>query len=141
MQPRSVRAVLTVAYLAIACSSTDTVGTSNLLAGTYVASVFVVTPTGQSAVDVLAAGGSLSITIKTSGTTSGSLNIPSSVTGGAPLTASMAGTAIITSLTVEFDQTADTFVRDLIWSRAGTLLTVVDQPAGGASYSITLLRQ
>jgi len=100
-----------------------------------------VTPAGQSPINVLAAGGSLRITVESSGATSGSLVIPSSVTGGAQFTASMAGTAVITALTVQFEQSADTFVRDLTWSRVGILLTVTDQAAGSATYTITLLHQ
>lgn len=138
---RSSRAALAIAALAVSCGGTETVGPSSLLAGTYAAIVFDVTPLGQSQVSVLAAGGSLSITIDASGTTSGSLLIPGSVTGGAPFTANMAGTAIITALTVEFDQGADTFVRDLTFARVALALRVVDQTVGDATYSITLARQ
>jgi hypothetical protein len=123
------------------CGGSDTVGTSNLLAGTYVAIIFTVTPSGQAPIQVLDAGGSLRIEIAASGSTSGTLSLPASVTGGAPLNASMAGTASVTALTVEFTQDADTFVRDLLWSRVETALVVVDQPVGGAQYTITLVRE
>ena len=141
MSTRFLRIALCCALTAGACSGDETVGSSNFLAGTYEATLFVVTPTGQSPIDVLAAGGSLSITVEASGATSGTLFVPASVTGEAPLTASMAGTASINALTVEFDQTADTFVRDLTWYREGTALTVVNQSAGGATFSISLVRQ
>lgn len=141
MQARSSRAVAMLAALVIACAGSETAGSSNLLTGTYAAVIFDVTPTGQAPVNVIGAGGSLSITIDASGATTGTLNIPSSVTGGAPLVASMAGTATITALTVEFDQSADTFVRDLTWTRTGTALSVMAQAAGSATYTITLVHQ
>lgn len=83
MRSRSICSALIIAASALACGGLDTVGNSNLLSGTYLATIFLVTPTGQSQADVLAAGGSLSITIDESGNTTGSLNIPGSVTGGA----------------------------------------------------------
>ncbi|HEY9382769.1 MAG TPA: hypothetical protein VIP80_04570 [Gemmatimonadales bacterium] len=141
MQTFSFRVALVLGLAAPACGGDDTVGSSNLLTGTYQATLFVVTPTGQAPIDVLAAGGSLSISIAASGATSGTLSLPASVTGGAALSESMAGTASITALTVHFTQDADTFVRDLTWLRVGTALTVVDQPAGAATFSISLAHQ
>jgi hypothetical protein len=140
MQARMVGLALIAAAAGVGCGGSDTVGSSNLLAGTYVAIIFDVTQSGQAPIDVLAGGGSLRIKIEGSGTTSGTLSIPASVSGG-PLNASMAGTASVTALTVEFTQDADTFVRDLVWSRFETALVVQDQPAGGAQYTITLIRE
>jgi hypothetical protein len=134
------RLALAVVSVAPACTVGDTLDAS-FLTGTYAATVFVVTPVGQAPLNVLAAGGTLSITINSSGTTSGSLNVPASVTGGTAFTASMAGTATITALTVQFSQDADTFVRDLVWSRVGTELQVVNQTAGNSSFTITLTHQ
>jgi hypothetical protein len=122
----------------VACGSTDS---SNTLAGTYSANVFTVTPAGQAPINVLAAGGSLSITIAASNSTSGSLAIPASINGGTAFNADMAGTASVSGSTVHFQQSADTFVRDLTWSHAGTTLSVTNQTAGSASYTITLTRQ
>lgn len=135
------RFALAALSVATACTIGDTLGSSNFLTGSYAASIFVVTPTGQAPLNVLAAGGTLSITITSSGATSGSLNVPASVTGGSAFTASMAGTATITTLTVQFSQDADTFVRDLVWSRVGSELRVVDQVAGNSSFTITLTHQ
>ena len=140
MVKRLLGAALLAGGLGTACGGIDLVGNSTLAAGTYVATVFLVTPPGEQQVNVLGAGGSLSIAISTSGSTSGSLNIPASVSGG-PLTASMAGTATVTELTVEFDQDADTFVRDLNWARVGTAIQVGNVSAGGALFTITLQRQ
>jgi len=141
MPTRSWPLLLALAAAAPACTGGETLGSSNFLTGTYTASIFVVTPTGQAPINVLAAGGVLSITIAADGSTSGTLNVPASVTGGAPFIASMAGTATVTPLTVRFSQNADTFVRDLTWSRVGVALSVVDQVAGGSSFTITLLHQ
>jgi hypothetical protein len=116
----------------------------NPLAGVWAATQFLVTPTGQSQLDVLAAGGSLTITIFPDNATSGSLSVPASVTGGAPIMASMAGVSSLNSAETEvtFDQAADTFVRDLTWQRASaSSLTVTNQVAGSAAFSITLSRQ
>ncbi|HLB54570.1 MAG TPA: hypothetical protein VJK71_05640 [Gemmatimonadales bacterium] len=125
----------------VGCAGLDTVTGTTLYVGTYTATAFGITPAGQSAIDVLAAGGSLSITITKNGSTTGLLNLPSSVTGGAPVMASMAGTAEITGLTVQFQQTADTFVRDLVWSRIEGVLMVAELSVGGATYNIALVRQ
>ena len=134
------RTLLGVLVAALACSGSEMVGSSTLAAGTYRADLFVVTPQGEAAIDVLGAGGSLVITIKADGTTTGSLTVPASVTGGAALNASMSGTATVTELTVTFDQEADTFVRDLTWSRVEGTISVINQVAGGASFTITLRR-
>jgi hypothetical protein len=123
----------------LACG--DGTSPSTSLAGSYVATDFRVTPTGQASIDVLGAGGTLSIAIAANNTTTGSLNVPGSVTGGAPFTASMAGTAMLSGSTVTFQQSADTFVRDLSWTRSGTTLSVTNQAAGSATYTIVLMRQ
>jgi hypothetical protein len=137
---KQLAAVLLAGVLGTACSGNDLVGNSTLMAGTYSATVFTVKPDDAAEINVLGAGGSLTITISKSGATTGSLHVPASVEGG-PLTASMAGTASVTELTVEFDQEADTFVRDLTWSRAGTAIQVANYPLAGAVYTVTLQRQ
>ncbi len=124
----------------LGCLHTEFVTGTNFVTGTYAAAFFRITPAGQAEINVLAAGGSLSIVIRSDGTTTGGLSIPASVTGGAAFSASMEGTADVGGLTVTFDQEADTFVRDLSWSRIGNSLEVRDQTVGGATYSITLNR-
>ena len=114
------------------------------VAGTWVATQFRITPTGQAQIDALAAGGTLTITIATNNSTSGTISLPASVTGGAALNASMAGTASLNGANTEvtFTQAADTFVRDLTWQRVGnTSLSVSNQTAGSASFTITLTKQ
>jgi hypothetical protein len=43
--------------------------------------------------------------------------------------------------TVHFQQSIDTFVRDLTFTIVGTSLQATNQVAGGASFTITLTRQ
>ena len=52
----------------------------------------------------------------------------------------MEGTARVNTTTVEFDQAADTFVRDLTWTRGNMTLTVQNQTVGGATWNIILSR-
>ncbi len=137
---RRISTTLAVASVLAACGS-DTPTQANTLAGSYRATTFRVTPTGQSAMDILAQNGTFTITVGADNATTGSLFLPASVTGGAALTASMAGTAVRTGSSIQFQQLADTFVRDLVWTVSGNALTVVDQEAGSARFTITLARQ
>lgn len=137
---RRIPATLAIASMLSACGG-DTPTETNVLAGSYRATTFRVTPSGQAATDVLAQSGSLTITIGTDNATSGSLVLPASVTGGTALTENMAGTAVRTGNAVQFQQAADTFVRDLTWTVSGNALTVADQAVGSARFTITLARQ
>lgn len=136
----AVSVILLVAFVG-ACSSTNVTTPGDSVAGSYVATAFMVTPTGQSPIDVLQAGGSLRITIAADSTSTGSLHIPASATGSTDFVADMTGTALVTASTVSFDQAADTFVRDLTWTRTANTITVTNQAAGSASFTITLSRQ
>jgi hypothetical protein len=89
---------------------------------------------------VLARGGSFTLTIGTDNRTSGTLSVPATVTGGEALTASMAGTAVRSGNTVRFEQSADTFVRDLRWTVDGRTLRAENQTAGAGTFTITLTR-
>lgn len=134
-----------LAGVGVAAGCGDSYGSSDSpVAGTWVATQFQITPTGQAQIDALAGGGTLSITISAANTTTGALSLPGSVTGGSALNASMAGTASLNSASTEvtFTQAADTFVRDLTWQRVGnTTLRVSNQVAGGASFTVTLTKQ
>src|SRR5215207_492693 len=65
---------------------------SDVLAGSYTATSFLVTPSGQPTVDVIAKGGSLLITIAADSSTTGLLSLPAGVLSPQGGTASMAGT-------------------------------------------------
>jgi hypothetical protein len=142
---RRTSVTLAVVSLLAACAS-DAPTETETLAGAYRARVFRVTPPGQAEIDVLAAGGSLTITVGEDNVTSGSLSLPASVTGESALTESMAGTVERTVTSSEsvanfqFRQTADTFVRDLVWARNRDVLSVSNQSAGGARFTIMLAR-
>ena len=121
-----------------ACNDTTTPDDAPL-AGTYSATYFRVTPSGEGEIDVLLNGGELNIVIAENNTTSGRLILPANVNGG--LTASMAGTAALSGSTVTFQQVLDTPVRDLSWERTSGGLSVTDQSIEGTLYTITLTRQ
>ncbi len=125
--------------LATACGG-DSTKPNPTIEGSYTATVFNVVPQGLAAVNVLAAGGSLSITIAASGATTGTLSVPASAAGGTAFSASMAGTATLTGPTISFSQGADTFVRDLRWAFADKTLSVQNQTVGAATFTITLTR-
>ncbi len=145
----SATVMVTAAVVVLSCGSpTEGCGCAPApapITGAWIATQFLVTPTGQAQIDVLAAGGSLTITVEYSQATSGSLSIPASINGGTPLNASMAGTATYNYNTARttFTQAADTFVRDLSWQLNGgkTTLSVTNQTAGSASFTITLTKQ
>jgi hypothetical protein len=137
---RAMRAVLllSVAGLATACDSTDP---SSSIAGTWVATSFIVTEVGEPTIDVLALGGGLSIAIAGNSTTTGTLTIPGELLGGGPdFTVSMAGTAVHNGNTVEFNQAADSFVRDVAWTLQGNTLHGTRTDAG-VTVDVTLTRQ
>ena len=136
------RALLAAALLTggvLACGDDSTAPTSGV-AGSYAATTMTRTPSGGSAVDVLAAGGSLTIQLKSDGTTTGQLVIPASLNGGQQLTASMAGTWTQTGSTVTFSQSADTFVRDMPFTVAGSTLQG-DKTFGSDRVVVVLTRQ
>jgi hypothetical protein len=134
-------AIVLLAAISACGSSSDTTRPAGSIAGSYVATAFSVTPSGQPAIDVLTAGGSLHITVAADSSTTGTLDVPASVTGSTDFVGDMTGSASVATSTVQFQQTADTFVRDLTWTRNGTSLTVVNQTAGSAAFTITLTRQ
>ncbi len=123
--------------LLLVAGCSDTIGPESL-AGTYVATEF--TLTGQVSGDVLAAGGSLSITLNADGTTSGSVFVPAALNDGEDFTASLAGTFTVADGSITFTQDADTFVRDITWEVDVTLL----RGAGtfsGVTITVVLTRQ
>lgn len=129
--------MLFVAALSAACDKSTRPGS---LVGTWVATTFQITEAGQAPVDVLAAGGSLTITIAPDMSTTGLLTIPGSVVGGSDVSVSMAGTVILAGNTVEFQQLADSFVRDLGFRVSGRTMRA-GQTIAGVALDLTLTRQ
>jgi hypothetical protein len=115
---RLMRYVLVPALaLASACENSLSIE-PDVLAGNYTATSFVVTQTGQSAVDVLAKGGSLSINIAADSTTTGLLSLPAGVLSPTGGTADMTGR--ITRLSdgsFKFTQSANSFINQLTWQQ------------------------
>ena len=114
------------------------------LVGTWLATTFRVTPTGQGEKDVLGAGGTLGLNIVPVDSTflaTGTVILPASVTGGAALIASLAGPAVRTGNTVRLTPTADSFVRDLVFTLVENRLEAVNQVVGGTRYDVILTRQ
>jgi hypothetical protein len=135
---RFFQAVLLIVLVAGCSESTAPL---SALPGTYTATIFRVTPDGQSAIDALAGGGSLTISIAEDLTTDGVLHLPDAVSELGDFSASMAGTATVDGSVVKFVQPADSFVRDLEWSRRSSALEVSEQTAGAATFTIRLTRQ
>lgn len=108
----------------------------------YLATTFIVTRTGESPQDVVAAGGQMSIVLHREGFTSGMLVVPASITDPEPaISADMAGTWVQTGNTIHFQQQADTFVRDATWTiGSGTLTTSFTEPGGTVEVTLTLVQ-
>ena len=129
--------LLLVAVAVSACGDSNE-PSGSALAGSYSATTLRVTPTGEAPIDVLASGGSLTLTIDAENQVTGNLTIPPSIDGG--INESMAGTAVVSGSSVQFDQTADTFVRDFTFEIAGSQLRA-DQTLSDARYEVILARQ
>ena len=114
---RRVRRLALLPALALAASCENSVSiTADVLAGNYAATAFVVIPTGQPAVDVLAKGGSLVINIAADSTMTGQLIIPEGIPGTQAGTADMKGRVFQRpDGTFRFDQVESTFVEALVW--------------------------
>jgi len=125
--PAHTRFWLVVLATLVGCGSDALAPTLRNVAGTYVATVLL--GPGD---DVLAAGGSLTLTLGVDGSVAGSFFIPASL--GGPTTADMAGTFTLSGNTVTFSQAADTFVRDVTWTwEDGILEANWDTGVGSAS--------
>ena len=106
------------------------------LTGTYIATTMLITPEGGETVDLLADGASLTITFGSGYTMTGTLSMPDE-----ELEESMDGTYLRRRNTLEFVQTADTFVRDLTWAIGTNTLTASDQTLQDVEFEIVLTRQ
>ena len=97
------------------------------------------TPTNKPPIDVLARGGSLTMNITATNTTTGTLVIPQDVFGSA-VNVSMAGTVAKNGYAVKFTQSVDTFVRTVGWlAGGGTIATDVND--GSSRIEVMLTRQ
>ena len=127
--------------LFLACGD-STPPPGNSATGNYTATSFVTTGTsGQR--NEIQAGSTLVLNLNPNGTTSGHLHIAAS-TGSPALDADMVGTWTQAGTTVNIDQSADTFVRDMPFEFgpdiAGGWLLDGDQGFSGTRVQITLKR-
>jgi hypothetical protein len=133
-------AVATMTAAFAACGGDDPEQPTSL-AGTYAATTLLFTPPDRPQIDVLAQGGALTLTIAADNRTSGTLSVPASAAGGTAFTASMAGTAVREGGLVHFEQSADSFVRDLVFTVGPNTLTARQTLSAGTGYTVTLTKQ
>jgi hypothetical protein len=134
-------AAVLASSLSVACNGTEApiIPNQNIV-GSYVATRFIVTPTGKPAINVLTLGGALTIDINASKQTTGALTMPAGVFGPDAVNQSMAGTVEQSGYTVVFVQAANTFIRSVEWlAGGGTIQTDVSD--GSARIEVTLTRQ
>ena len=128
--------------LFLGCSDSLSPGTS--VVGKYDAIILVTTPSGGSARNELQAGGSLTITLNSDGSTSGHLHLAAN--GLTPVfDADMAGTWAQNGDVVTFTQAADTFIRNMTFTiqRISTSVAflVGDQVFSGTRINLTLAHE
>jgi hypothetical protein len=138
---RPLRALFALALLLAAPSGCRRATDPDPLVGTWLATTFQVTPSGQGMINALTSGGTLGLNIANNFVVTGTLILPPAVTGGAPSTASLAGTAVRTGNSVQFTQSADTFVRNLTFTLVENRLEAANQVVAGTTYDIVLTRQ
>lgn len=110
--------------------------------GSYEATTFETTENGETT-DQLAAGAEFTITLTSDGTTTGNLFVPGGAEDGGDLDASLAGTWTFNGNghTVEFDQDADTFVRDMTFTATrsgGGVQLEGEESFGGPTITVVL---
>jgi len=79
------------------------------------------------------------MSLAANGTTTGHLFLPGADTGGADFNADMAGTWMLSGDTIQFDQTADSFVRDMPFLAGENRLTG-DHTFGGVRVRLVLTK-
>ena len=135
---RAVLPALLIATILAGCGDSTT--PNEEVAGAYAATTFIYTSTGQAPQDVLAAGGSLAITLGEDASTTGTLLVPDAITGSGNLIESMEGIFVRSGATLTFDQPADTFVRNVTWAIGNGTLTGTYANADG-SVQVVLSRE
>lgn len=115
------------ALAATACGDDDSTNPpdDNTIAGTYVATTFIVTQDGVPT-DELERGAAIELTLNDDSTTAGTLFVPGGNEDGTDLVADLTGTWSLDGNTVHFAfaQASDTFIGDVPFTaRGGTLAT------------------
>jgi hypothetical protein len=113
-------ATVAAAVLLAACSD-STAPTMRSVAGSYSATSFTVTESGGTT-NILAAGGSITLTLTAAGVTSGRLFVPGGAEDGGDFDEALTGTWTLQDSTVTLEHDADTFLRDMTFTVRGQQL-------------------
>lgn len=141
--PRRARRLRSLALLAalaapLACGGDPVEPSLAAVAGAYTATAFTVTERGATT-DLLAGGASLQLALAADRSVTGRLLIPDGDEGGGDLDAPMTGTWTLSGSVVRFEQSADTFVRDMPFTVSAAGLSG-DATFGDARVRVTLQR-
>jgi hypothetical protein len=132
-------AILPALAVAGSCGELSTSVIPDVIPGTYAATSFRVTPPEQQTVDVIAAGGSLTVTVAQDFSTDGTLFLPAGLISSQPIQASMAGKLVQKADgTWFFQQNANTFMRLLIWQQFTDALVTTTLLEDGTQFQIAL---
>lgn len=131
---RTVRSTALALFVLLAACDDPVMLTLDLVAGTYVATEL--TANGD---DIIAAGGTLTMTLASDGTVTGDFTLPAAAPGG-PFNADLAGTYGVSGEGVTFTQAADTFIRDATWTWDDGVLSG-EWSQGTGSASVRMVRQ
>lgn len=134
---RHVQIPLCMILALAACDSPFSPTVANV-AGDYSVQTLTVTDTSGTT-DWLAVGTTWTMSLAANGTTTGHLFIPGAGEGGADLNADMAGTWTLSGDSIQFDQAADSFVRDMSFLALENRLTG-DHTFSGARVRLVLTK-
>lgn len=133
-------AALFVLVLLAGCDD-DPQSPGDRLAATYEATTLTVTPADSSTIDVLARGGSITISLASDGTTSGTFVVPASFSeDDEPQPVDLSGMWSVTRDTVTFEHEPDTFLRDTEFEVVGDRL-VGEESFGSDTIRAVLTRR
>ena len=117
-------------------SFSPTVGS---VAGAYSATIFTLDLGSAGVVNQLVLGADVAMTLAPDGTTTGHLFVPGAGENGGDLDADLIGTWTLSRGGVTFDQTADTFIRDVRFTADRDRLTG-DAPTGHNNVHLVLTK-
>ena len=127
--PRFLPAAFAAVAFTAACADDPNVPAAGV-AGAYHATMFAVA-SGGPALDLLALGATLTMTLDADHTTTGRLFVPAAVAGDEPLDESLSGSWRQSNDTVYFAGSADTFVRDVPFVIRGATLHATEATPNG----------
>ena len=134
----AVSTLLPVLALASGCEPTTNV-VPDVIPGTYAATTFRVTPPNSSTVDVLAAGGALTVTVDESFQVAGSIYLPGGLLTTDPINANLAGKVEQDrDGTWFFTLTPNTFVNGLVWTQFTDSFVSTTKLEDGTQFQVLL---